>query len=188
MKRIIAIILLAVVALSLCACGERNDEALREEDIRAVCELATLKCYYNNVAQIEKEADKFLQKDRKMWIEYEGEAVIGIDMSKVVIKINGETVNITMPSAEIQSIKPIAATLTEDSYISSSDGWLVKNEITTEDQEEAINKGQAEMEQALLENQGLFRKAEERAKELIENYIIKIGEATGKEYTIEWNS
>lgn len=188
MKRLAAVILVAIVILSLCACGQKNEEVLREEDIRAVCELATLKCYYNNVAQIDKEADNIFQKDRKMWIEYEGEAVIGIDMSKVSIKINGNTVSITMPNAEIQSLKPLAKTLTEDSYICSADGWLIKNKITTEDQESAIKKGQEEMEQAVLENQGLFKKVEDRAKELIENYITKLGEAIGKEYTIEWNN
>lgn len=186
MKRVIAAILLNVVVLGLCACSEKQDVPLREEDIRAVCELATLKCYYNNVAQIDKKADNIFQKDRKMWIEYEGEVVIGIDMSNVIIKISGDTVNITMPAAEIQSIKPIAKTLTEDSYICSADGWLVKNKITTEDQNTAINKGQEEMKKAVLDNPGLFLKAEERAKELIENYITKLGEAAGKEYKIEW--
>lgn len=188
MKKIIVMIVLVLCVSSLLACSPKNDETLRVEDIRAVCELATLKCYYNNVAQIEKKADNIFQKDRKMWIEYEGEAVIGVDMAKVEIQISGNAVKITMPNAEILSIKPITKSLTEDSYICSADGWLVKNKITTEDQEKAINKGQEEMKNAVLGNQGLFLKAEERAKELIKNYITKLGEAIGKDYTIEWGN
>lgn len=88
----------------------------------------------------------------------------------------------------ILSIKPLENTLTEDSYISSADGWLIKNKITTEDQQDAINKGQEEMENAVIENQALFRQAEERAKKLIENYINNLGEAVGKGYTIEWKT
>lgn len=187
MKRFLVAILLLSVILGLVACGQKDKDILREEDIRAVCELATLKCYYNNVAQIDKEADNIFQKDRKMWIEYEGEVVIGIDMTKVIIKISGDTVNITMPDAEIQSIKPLAKTLTEESYISSTDGWLIKNKITTEDQETAINKGQEEMEKAVLDNKSLFQKAEDRAKEFVENFIINLGKTIGKEYKIIWS-
>lgn len=54
-----------------------------------------------------------------------------------------------MPDADIQSIKPREETLTENSYISSADGWLVKNKITTEEQQAAISVGQVEMEQAI---------------------------------------
>ena len=44
------------------------------------------------------------------------------------------------------------------------------------------------MENAVIENQALFRQAEERAKKLIENYINNLGEAVGKGYTIEWKT
>lgn len=184
MKRLAAIVLLVAIILSLCACTQKKVEPLREEDIRAICELATLECYYNNVAKIDKQADNIFQKDRKMWIEYEGKATIGIKMSSVVIEINGETVSITMPKAEILSTD---YTFNENSYISSADGWLVKNEISTEEQQAAVVAAQEAMKQSILSNDGLFIKAEARAKELIEHYINKLGEATGQEYTIKWN-
>ena len=80
MKRIFSILLVLVMALSISACGKKSDAELKVEDIHAICELSTIKCYYNNVAQIDKKKDNIFQKDRKMWIEYEGEAVLGIDM------------------------------------------------------------------------------------------------------------
>ena len=184
MKRIVSLLLLLCMAASLCACGKAKVAPLREEDIRAICELATLECYYNNVAKIDKEAGFFLQKDRKMWIEYEGRAVIGIDMADVGIEIKGKQVNITLPEAEILNLDYV---LTPDSYIISEDGWLFKNEITTEEQDMAVTGAQEEMRKAVQENKSLFLQAEARAKELIENYILKLGEATGMKYTIQWN-
>ena len=188
MKRLILLITLLALLLSLCACGAKKPSMLHEEDIRAICELATVKCYYNNVAKIEKEASFFLQRDRKMWIEYEGEAIIGVDMNKMEISVQGNTVTIRMPAAEILSIQPLESTLNEDSYICSQDGWLFKNEITTEEQMEAINQGQEEMREAVEGNRSLFLKAEAQAKTLIENYIHQLGEITGREYSINWIS
>lgn len=187
MKRTFAFFLLLICVLTFCACSSSSEDTLQVEDIRAVCQLATLKCFYNNVAILNKEADNIFQKDREMWIEYEGEAVIGVDMSKATITITGNTVNITLPKAQILSIAPVVPTLNEDSYIVSSDGWLFKNKITAEDQEAAINLGQEEMKEAILANNTLLTQAEERAKELIENYINQLGNATGKKYTIVWN-
>ena len=184
MKKIIDVALLFVLLLSLCSCSKKEAAPLREEDIRAICELATLECYYNNVAKIEKEADNIFQKDRTMWIEYEGKATIGIKMSDVVIKVSGNTVNITMPDAEILSTD---YTFKEDSYVASSDGWLWPNKISTEDQQAGVIEGQEAMKEAILNNKALFLKAEDRAKELIENYITKLGEAAGHEYTINWS-
>ena len=98
MKRFIALILLIVSILALCSCTEESTtQVLKEEDIRAVCELATLECYYNNVAKIEKKATNIFQKDRKMWIEYEGIAKIGINLSELEIAIFGDTITMTMP-------------------------------------------------------------------------------------------
>ena len=184
MKRVLSLLLIVVTLLVFSSCGGNKNSNLKVEDIHAVCELATIKCYYNNVGQVVKEKDNFLQKDRKMWIEYEGKATIGIKMSSVVIEINGETVSITMPKAEILSTD---YTFNENSYISSADGWLVKNEISTEEQQAAVVAAQEAMKQSILSNDGLFIKAEARAKALIENYINKLGEATGQEYTIKWN-
>ena len=186
MKRIFSVLLALTFIFCLSSCSQKSNAKLEVEDLHAICELATIKCTYNNVAQIDKKKDNIFQKDRKMWIEYEGEATIGIDMSKLEIKISNDTVNIKMPKAEILSIKPVYDTLNEKSYVTSADGIIIKNKITTEDQEAAIIKGQSEMENAIKENTALFTKAENKAKELIENYIIKLSDIIGKEYEINW--
>ncbi len=186
MKRIFSILLVLAFVFCLSSCSKKANAKLEVEDIHAICELATIKCTYNNVAQIDKKKDNIFQKDRKMWIEYEGEVTIGIDMSKLEIKITGDTVNIKMPKAEILSIKPIYNTLNEKSYITSADGIIVKNKITTEEQEAGIIKGQSEMENAVKKNTALFTRAENKARELIENYITKLSDIIGKEYKTNW--
>ena len=42
------------------------------------------------------------------------------------------------------------------------------------------------MEDAVLNNAGLFERAEKRAKKLIENFITQMGKTIGQEYTIIW--
>ena len=86
------------------------------------------------------------------------------------------------------SLKPNEETLNDKSYVSSADGWLFKNPITAEDQQTAIKAGQEEMEMAIINNVGLFERAERRAKTLIENFIKQMGEKMGQEYTIIWKS
>ena len=118
-----------------------------------------------------------------MWIEYEGKVTIGIKMSDVVIRNSGETVTIQMPGAEILSTD---YTFVEDACIASADGWIWPNKISRDEQQDAVAKGQEEMCQSITENKALFLKAEDTARELIENYITKLGEVSGVEYTIKW--
>ncbi len=186
MKKLLCLLLVLSITLFVAGCNSESSAELNADDIHAICELATIKCYYNNVAQVEKKKDNIFQKNRKLWIEYEGEAVLGINVSDLEIKINNDTVTITNPKAKILSINPRKETLNEKSYVASADGLIFKNKITTEDQEEAIKKGQAEMEKSIKNNSALFKKAEDKAKELIQNYIIKIGKLAGKQYKINW--
>ncbi len=184
MKKTATIILLFILFAGLCSCKQKETLSLCEEDIRGICELATLECYYNNVAKINKDASNIFQKDRTMWIEYEGKATIGIKMDDVAILLTGSVVSITLPKAEILSTD---YTFSENSYVVSEDGWLWSNKISTEEQQAGVIVGQEAMTQSILANEGLFLKAEQRAQELIENYIEKLSNITGEEYTIQWN-
>lgn len=196
MKKIIYTILIVSLTFStLCGCSdaELKTKAVNlpeEEQVQAICELATLECYYNNVAKSVKKKGKgikhLLENDREFWIEYEGIAKIGIDMKKVTMDIKDNVVTVSMPSAELISAKINEETLTENSYVISNDGLLNKNKITAEDQKAAVNDAQATMIEEVQENKALFERAEKEAKKLIENYIKKIGETSNIEYQIKW--
>lgn len=198
MKKYISVFMICVMVLSLCACANGSAQAKEEENIvanepalsqiRSICELATLECYYHNVAKSTKTKGTGLahvgEKERKFWIEYTGVAKIGIDMSDVNMKVDGTSVEITIPGAKI--LEKEVKTIDEDDYISTSDSWFNKNQITADEQTQAVNDAQNEMVAAVEKNKALLVSAQERAKTLIENYVTQLGEAAGVEYQITW--
>ena len=80
MKKMIALLLALAALLGCTACGQKEEAPTVELDVtemRAICELSTMDCYYHNVAKyFEEDAQKgFLgigKKDKHFWIEYSG--------------------------------------------------------------------------------------------------------------------
>ena len=78
MKKMIALLLALAALLGCTACGQKEEAPTVELDVtemRAICELSTMDCYYHNVAKyFEKDAQKgFLgigKKDKRFWMEY----------------------------------------------------------------------------------------------------------------------
>lgn len=188
MKKTISLCLVIVMMGVLCSCGKKEEPKV--EQIKAICELSTIKAYYNNVAKSRKDAGKnwwnVLEKDREFWIEYDGVAEIGIDMDKVTMEIDGDTVYVTMPKAELLDARIVRETFDESCYITSGDSWWDRNKITTEDQQYAINEAQAKMRESVESNKGLFERAERVAKETIQNYFDKINGIAGSNFIVEW--
>lgn len=191
MKKLVSIILCAIVALTLFGCSKKEYKVEPDiTQIRSICNLATLECYYHNVAKSTKTAGNkvsdWFEKDRQFWIEYTGVAKIGIDMSKVAMEIDGDTVTVHMPQAKLLSVDILESDLNEGSYIANSDGRLNSNKITAEDQTSAINDAQNEMATSVKNNTTLLLNARIRAEKLIENYITQIGDITDVSYRIKW--
>lgn len=185
-KRVKIIVLMFVIYCTLCACSKEKETVIPEpsiSQIRQICELATLECYYHNVAKSVKLKGSgwahWGEEDRKFWIEYTGIARIGIDMSRVQMEVNDGVITVSVPEAEILSIE-----VQEDSYY--IEGESSKNKITADDQTKAISDAQQTMEETVKENKSLLINARERAKSLIENYIVQLGNICGKEYTVKF--
>lgn len=181
------LMLICVVGLITgCAKESPKSEQLDELEIQSICNLATLECYYHNVAKSNKTAG-FLQYDRKFWIEYTGVVRMGVDMEQVKMQISGNQVTLTMPPAKVLSSTIDHKTMDESSYICSGDSWFfIKNKITADDQTTAIKEAQDEMERTASANKSLLSAARKRAKVLIENYICQMSEISGVEYQITW--
>ena len=190
MKRKKIFCLLVISMLCIGGCGDKNQKKEEKADfsaISSVCELATLKCYYHNVAKSETEASglfKWLGKGyKKIWTEYSGIVELGIDVSKVSVEkpTADGVVKVTIPDAEILSVD-----LDEDSMGEplTDTGFMTK--ITKEEETEALAEAQNHMEETAKENGNLLNQAKERAKSLIEGYVKNVGEQIGKEYTVEW--
>lgn len=197
--KILAVLCTMTVVLSACSTpfGNNKDSVATEStavnvpdlsQIRSICELATLECYYHNVAKSVKTKGTGLlhvgEKERTFWIEYTGVAKIGIDMSEVKMKMDGMNVVITIPKAKLINYK--VESISKENYISSSDSWFNKNPISAEEQTVAVNDAQEEMKSSVEGNTSLLVRAQDRAKTLIENYVTRLGEASGLEYKITW--
>lgn len=191
MKKLKIIIIIGIIAILgvgigyMCA-PKRINKQPEISQVRAICNLATLKTYYHNVAKIEKGKDWIFQRDRELWIEYTGIVTIGIDMSMVEMKVEGNKVIVSLPKAKLLSIDIDEEKINEDSYFYSKDNLVFKNQITAEEQTQAINEAQTNMKSSVEENSQLLKMAQERSKALIEQYITQLGELSKTNYNIEW--
>jgi len=194
---LIAVMLAFLIIGTFSGCEDKNavqtvNATPEVEELRSICELATLECYYHNVAKSVKTKGDGIshigEKERVFWIEYSGVAKVGIDMSKVKLEQAEEEGKyiVTIPKAELLSIKIDETSFTRDSYFTSQDGFWNKNPITAEDQTAALDAAQQHMTEQVEDNTVLLANAQDRAKKMIENYIDNLGEAAGIEYTIEW--
>jgi hypothetical protein len=152
--------------------------------------LATLKCYYHNVAKSTKEKGSGLthlgEKDRKFWTEYSGTATIGVDMSKGSMEVNGTEITIYIPEAEILSIKLDSHTISEP-IVEQDNNWN-KNEIGADDVTKAVNDAQESIIAQIENDSSLLVDAQDRAKTLIKNYIDQLNVVFDTEFTIKWQT
>ena len=189
MKKLMCILISAVLTLSLAACSNTEpapvDMEPQTSQMKAICELAVMDCYYHNVAKYElKDAEGFLwwTKDKNFWIEYSGVVTLGIDVSRVTVEIDGTKVTISIPAAEVLRYTVDSSSLTEDSYIVAKDSAAIE----AEDEIAAFSVAQADLEATASQDTALLASAQQQAQQLLEDYINNIGKATGKSYTIEW--
>ncbi|MBO5302545.1 MAG: DUF4230 domain-containing protein [Lachnospiraceae bacterium] len=157
----------------------------QEAQMRSICELATMECYYHNVAKYkEEDAEKFLwmSKDKHFWMEFTGTVTLGIDASLVTIDVKDEDVTITLPPAKVLDCKVDENSLTEDSIIVAKKSADVK----AEDQTEAFKEAKSNLEKTAGEDVTLLAGAQQRAQKLLEDYVNNIGECVGKNYKIKW--
>jgi len=202
--------IICMLAVFICACSNQREDktSVAEEtqnpgkasaepvqvqspdlsQIRSICELATLECYYHNVAISTKEKGMGLshwgEKEREFWIEYSGVAKLGINISKVSMKMERKQIVITVPKAELLGLSDYS--FSEDSYISEDDGFN-KNPITPENQTEAVKAAQEDIKKKFAEDDAMLVRAQDRAKDLIENYIVQLGDISETNYQIKWN-
>ena len=179
-------LLVGTVVLCLTGCGKETQTA-DFSGVTSVCELATLKCYYHNVAKAETEASGIFAKwlktgYKKIWTEYSGIIEYGIDISQVTVSEpdkNG-VVTVTMPDAQVLNVDvdedSLGTPLTDTGFLTS---------ITTEEKTTTLAGAQEAMEQQAKENTEMLSQAKARAKTLIEEYIKNVGESIGEEYTVE---
>lgn len=183
---IVSLILLAALCSS---CGNAKKQTIVMEpqvsEMKSICELATMECYYHNVARYKEEDAEgilFWKKDKHFWIEYAGVVTIGIDASLIELEVRDEQVTITMPPARVLGCKVDENTLSEESFIIDKKSA----DIDAQDQTAAFQAAQNNMEKSASEDAALLSNAQKRAQKLLEDYVNNIGNIIGKQYKIKW--
>lgn len=192
MKKISAVIItLCLFILIFCGCKntkQADPAALRPDTakLQAICNLATLECYFHNVAKSETQGIWNLNPTKKtFWVEYTGTVKIGIDVSQVKCEIDGNRVSITIPKAKVLSIGLDDATYNEDSFYAEKN-TILNGKISAEEQTAAVHEAQTQMRISAESNESIMLAAQDRAKEMIENYFKQLGDFSEKEYSITW--
>ena len=158
---------------------------LQVGQMKAICELAVMECYYHNVAKYkEEDAAGMLwwEKDKHFWIEYSGAVTVGVDVSRVDISVEGEQITITLPPAEVFSCKVDENSLSKDSFIVDKDSA----DIEAEDEVTTFSEAQRQLEENAASDRILLANAQQQAKTLLSDYVSNIGDAVGIEYEIQW--
>ncbi len=191
MKKICVILSLLLLLSSLPACSSTESSHLQNIEpkvtqMKAICQLATLECYYHNVAKYYEEAVEGFgpwTKDRRFWVEYDGIVTLGVDTSDLKMEIDGTTVYITEPRAIIISVKVDADSLNKDgSFYVDVDSA----KTTAEHEQKAYAEAQSKMRESAENDTALLESAKQRAMSLLEDYVQNIGNAIGKQYSVRW--
>ncbi len=190
MKKVIILFLTVCMLVMAAGCEKQPPEEPvniepKLSQMKYICELSVMDCYYHNVAKYQEEDAAGMlwwTKDKKFWIEYSGVVRLGINASLVNMEVNGTQVTITIPKAKVLGCKVDSASLTKDSYIVDKDSA----DISAEDEIAAFNDAQNQLEENASNNQTLLAEAQQRAKSLLEDYVTNIGTVMGREYTIQW--
>ena len=186
MRKYLSVILIIMMCFSSVSCAkEIKNIAPETSQMKSICELAVMECYYHNVAKYKEEnATGMLwwEKDRHFWMEYAGIVTIGVDTSLMNIEVEDENVTITIPPAKVLGCKVDETTLTEDSFIVAQNSAKVEAEHQTE----AFKSAKDKLESEAKSNFTLLAAAQQRVQKLLEDYVTNIGNSVGKTYKIKW--
>ena len=194
MKKTNVIILIAIMCCFCIVTGifflipKKESGSIEQEKIQKICELATLKCFYHNVVEYEKEPDTIFKYGafkfgyKKMWTEYDGVVRVGIDASQIKISEpkNG-IVEIYIPNAKV-----LDATADMDSFNTLVVEKGIFTDITASEKAIAYSEAQKNMEEQANSDKEILNEAKENAKKLISEYVDHIGELFGTQYKIKW--
>lgn len=210
LKKNLPVILSGAVCLLLCAAililpvsGKEAApvDVSEYSAVSDICELATLRSYYHNVAVYEEKPsgavkvvsdiltwpfNNLLKTGYKQfWLEYSGIVEIGIDLKADRVLISAPdaagVVEVYVPEARVLNVDADA-----DSFSEPLDERGLFTSITGRERSDAYAAAQNKMRQEAESDQALLRRARNNAKVLLEKYIVNLGREIGADYTVRW--
>ncbi|SEW34409.1 Protein of unknown function [Ruminococcaceae bacterium KH2T8] len=175
------------------ACDEDDYDPfdlIEEEQIQNICELVVMRSYYHTVTTATKTAGTGLshagEEDTEYWLEYTVYVDLGVDISAVSVRIEENTIIVTLPHSRILDGIHVVPDSIED-VVAPPNRWYRNDvEITAEDINEAINDTKDDIEEEVLMEDDLFDNADERVEALIRSYIDTLMQNSGTEYRVEF--
>ncbi len=189
-KVIIAVVVLLIVAAGSFLAGYNYDGLITiadpkittenvKEKLSEIGELATMEYYYTNVGKFENSLQfrdwTIPLTGKSFMVSYDGCIKAGIDMSKVTVDVTDNTINISMPKAQILSHE-----IYEDSFQVFDETNNLFNPIKVEDYNSFSADQKAVNEQNAFAK-GLLEQAQESAQDSIRNLIGNLGGSGGFE-------
>ena len=192
-------IAVAVLLLPDKKTAPRQIDLSEHSSVSAICELATLKSFYHNVAMFEKQpegGDAFFNDYfiwpfgeftkvgyKQLWLEYSGIVETGIDAGKIQINRPDENgvIEVFVPDAKVLSVyadeQSLSEPLTEKGAFTT---------ISGAEQADAFSKAQKKMREEAESDEALLDRAKRNAKVLLEQYIVNTGKEMGVDYSVKW--
>lgn len=158
--------------------------------IRSICELAVMECYYHNVAKGTVEAGTGLihwaEEDADFWVEYGAYVTLGIDFNEVTMTIRGDEIIVTMPHAQVLGDVYVDPNSVENPIYKPHSFFQNDVNIPASYINQAIAISNDQLVAGLYENGIALTTAEMRAQQLVSNYIDQIMALSGNEYSISF--
>lgn len=176
---VLAIVFVVVYLIS------KPDENVKQHDyfdIKAISELTSLQCRYHNIAVHEVEGGFLGAKKENVWFEYDVIVKYGIDVDKMKIEqpTKDGIVRIYMPPARIFNADRVNDTIKKPVHdvgmfnkLTSAEEWDIITDATEDFKKDAIT-------------QRVINTAYKGAKDIIEQYVINVGNLLGEDYRVEW--
>ena len=190
-RKSITIIISALVLLLAVGCGKQ--EAPPEpklNEIKQICELSTLECFYHGVAKSKMDY-KLLNaigiNNPRIWIEFDAEVELGVDMSKAKLDVDGNTVTVSLPDAKVLHVDIDDDSYDEENIIAEA-LLLKKLKPGNKEMNKAIKDAREDLETLAAGSTDQLKAARNRAEKLIENYINEIGAASGVTYNVKFET
>ena len=165
-------------------------QQVSESNVRRICELASLECYYHNVSNWTQDAYGVLAftgyGEKKIWIEYDGIVRVGINAGGVKISNpdKDDVITVTIPAATVLDKDLDESTIKE--IVSDRTVLFFTDQVNTDDKIKALAAAQEDMMVSASNNEMILGEARDRAKKIIERNIIALGEAGGKHYKVKF--
>lgn len=174
-------------AILAAGCSKQDPKLLQEDDLKNIADLSTLKCTFHQTSISEQKGAEswwfgLFPKDLRFWIEYDCVAEYGINGHEISVEQEGDTITITMPQASLLTSNIVGDSLKPEGYINDTNAVKMTGERETQ----AFEQAKKEFDEIAENNQDLINQATNRAKMLLENYVLDLGEQIGKNFKVEF--